>query len=123
MFSRLGSRRSTTNLSNIYPKGDRKQDASWDGVWMALGRIVGEFLAQVGTQIGTKLAPKFEKKRVPRRSQKINEKTEPRVVPRNPGKPRPGGAAPLVLPTGGTGGKRESFWTALQALAPEARGR
>ena len=46
------------NQLKIYPKGDRKQDASWDGFWMALGSIFGRFWAQVGGQVGAKLARK-----------------------------------------------------------------
>ena len=59
-FIDLRGRKSSKNLSKIYPKNDRKQDGSWDRFLMALGSIFGGFWVQVGGQLGAKLAPKSE---------------------------------------------------------------
>ena len=53
-------RKQIKNQSQIYQKGDRKQDASWDGFLMALGSIFGAFWVQVVGQVGAKLAQKSE---------------------------------------------------------------
>ena len=50
---------SIKNQSDIDPKGDRQQDASWDGIWRFLDRYVHD----LGPKSGAKLGPSWHQHR------------------------------------------------------------
>ena len=79
-FQRFGVDFAVENLTQIYSKCDRKQDASWDGLWMALGSIFAGFWASVGGQVAAKLAPKSKNdgsKTKPKNHQKSRDAVHP----------------------------------------------